>query len=153
MAHTVDFEETLQEILKRGTDTASKDWMEAINNEYGSVPLIYQKMAKKPEVLLSHLMYKDSIFETSSIEPKMIELISIAVGAALNCNHCVEYHMSSALKKGATKEEILEVVLIAGSLAQAAVLADAYRIIDNGSNNGCGASCEVNGIRLKKNGD
>jgi len=98
-------------------------------------------------------MYKDAIIETSSIEPKMIELISIAVGAALNCNHCVEYHMNSALKKGATKEEILEVVLIAGSLAQAAVLADAYRIIDVGTTNGCGASCEVNGVRLKKNGE
>lgn len=152
MAHTVDFEETLQEILKRGTDSASRDWLEGIKDEYGSVPLIYQKMAKKPEVLLSHLMFKDAIAETSSIDPKMIELISVAVGAALNCNHCVEYHMNSALKKGATKEEILEVVLIAGSLAQAAVLADAYRIIDVGTN-GCGASCEINGIGLKKNGD
>ncbi len=151
MAHTVDFEDTLQEILKRGTEAASKDWLEGIKEEYGSVPLIYQKMSKKPEVLLSHLMYKDAIFETSSIDPKTIELISIAVGAALNCNHCVEYHMNSALKKGATKDEILEVVLIAGSIAQAAVLADAYRIIDVSSTNGCGASCEVNSVKLKKN--
>lgn len=153
MAHTVDFEDTIQEILKRGTDIASKDWLEGIEEEYGSVPLIYQKMSKKPEVLLSHLMYKDAIVETSSIEPKMIELISVAVGAALNCNHCVEYHMNSALKKGATKDEILEVVLLAGSLAQAAVLADAYRIIDNNTANGCGPSCEINGFKLKKNGD
>ncbi|MDE4908979.1 carboxymuconolactone decarboxylase family protein [Methanogenium marinum] len=153
MAHTVDFEDTLQEILKRGTETAAKDWLEGIQEEYDSVPLIYQKMSKKPEVLLSHLMFKDAITETSSIDPKMIELISIAVGAALNCNHCVEYHMSAALKKGATKDEILEVVLIAGSLAQAAVLADAYRIIDTGTTNGCGASCEVNGVKLKKNGE
>ena len=151
MAHTVDFEDTLQEILKRGTEAAAKDWLEGIQEEFDSVPLIYQKMSKKPEVLLSHLMFKDAIIETSSIDPKMIELISIAVGAALNCNHCVEYHMSSALKKGATKDEILEVVLIAGSLAQAAVLADAYRIIDTGTSNGCGASCEVNGVKLKKN--
>ncbi len=153
MEHSVDFEETLQEILKRGPKTASTDWLEGIKEEFGSVPLIYQKMAKKPEVLLSHLLYKDAIFETSSIEPKMVELISIAVGAALNCNHCVEYHMHSALKKGATKEEILEVVLIAGSLAQAAVLADAYRIIDVGTTNGCGATCEINSVKLKKNGD
>ncbi len=153
MAHTVDFEDTLQEILKRGKETASKDWLEGIKEEYGNVPLIYQKMSKKPEVLLSHLMFKDAITETTSIDPKMIELISIAVGAALNCNHCVEYHMGAALKKGATKDEILEVVLIAGSIAQAAVLADAYRIIDKGISNGCGASCEVNGVKLKKNED
>jgi alkylhydroperoxidase/carboxymuconolactone decarboxylase family protein YurZ len=61
--------------------------------------------------------------------------------------------MHSALKKGATKDEILEVVLIAGSLAQAAVLADAYRIIDAGTANGCGATCDTNGVKLKKNGD
>ena len=34
MAHTVDFEDTLQEILKRGTETASHDWLEGIKEEY-----------------------------------------------------------------------------------------------------------------------
>lgn len=152
----LNYEETLQEIIDRGTTGASAEWLDVIKEEYGAVPLIYKKMAKKPEVLLSHLLFKEAIAKTSSLEPKMVELISLAVGAALNCRHCVEYHMNGALKKGATKEEILEVVLIAGSLAQAAVLADAYRVIDAGNGNGngneapCEDSCDLQGVSLKK---
>ena len=77
----------------------------------------------------------------------MIELISLAVGAALKCSHCVEYHMQSAIAKGATRAEILEVILIAGLLANAAVLADAYRVV-NGSDT-C-PSCDINGTSLNK---
>ncbi|MDT8356952.1 MAG: carboxymuconolactone decarboxylase family protein [Methanomicrobiaceae archaeon] len=104
-------------------------------------------MAERPEVLLSHLLYKGTVVETSSLKPKMVELISLAVSAALNCNHCVQYHIRAAQRKGATREEILEVILIAGSLAQATVLADAYRVMDKEAP--CEASCDVNGVNLK----
>jgi alkylhydroperoxidase/carboxymuconolactone decarboxylase family protein YurZ len=38
--------------------------------------------------------------------------------------------MQAALKKGATREEILEVILLAGLISNSSVLANAYRIID-----------------------
>jgi AhpD family alkylhydroperoxidase len=143
----VHFEKTLKEIIERGSDRAVVDWIKEIEDEYGAVPLIYQRMAERPEVLLSHLMYKNAVTETSSIEPKFVELISLAVSAALNCSHCLEYHLKAALTKGATREEILEVILIAGSLAQASVLADAYRVV-NGTVPACGATCDINGVKL-----
>ncbi|HVP93955.1 MAG TPA: carboxymuconolactone decarboxylase family protein, partial [Methanoregulaceae archaeon] len=40
------------------------------------------------------------------------------------------YHMQAAMKKGATREEILEVILLAGLISNSSVLANAYRIID-----------------------
>jgi len=148
----VEFNDSLREILKRGPEKASEDWMKSIGEEYGTVPLIFKRMSERPEVLLSHLLYKGAVAETSSIDPKYVELISLAVGAALKCNHCVEYHMKAALKKGATREEILEVVLIAGSLANAAVLADAYRVVDSNSDTStCGASCDLRGVRFGAN--
>ena len=145
----VDFEKMLKEIGERGLEKTAEDCLQKIEEEAGSVPLIFRRMAERPEVLLSHLLYKSAVAETSSIEPKFVELISLAVSAALNCSHCVEYHMKTALKKGATRAEILEVILIAGSLANASVLADAYRVVDpNGES--CGASCDVNGFGLKR---
>jgi AhpD family alkylhydroperoxidase len=143
----VTFEDLLKEIIDSGSEKAAAEWLESIKEEYGIVPLIFQRMAERPEVLLSHLLYKGTVVETSSLEPKMVELISLAVSAALNCNHCVQYHIRAAVRKGATREEILEVILIAGSLAQATVLADAYRVMDKETP--CEASCDVNGVKLK----
>ena len=125
-----DFEDLLREIADRGAEETSKEWMENIEQEYGRTPLIFRRMAEAPEVLISHLLYKGTVTQTSTLNPKYVELISLAVGAALRCQHCTGYHMQAALKKGATREEILEVVLIAGLISNSSVLANAYRIID-----------------------
>ena len=144
----VDFETFLMKIADCGKEKSAKDLLEKVGKETGEVPLIYKKMAKKPEVLISHLLYKSAVTETSTLEPKIVELISLAVGAALNCPHCTEYHMRTAKAKGATKDEILEAILLAGSLAQASVLADAYRVIE-AEEESCKGSCELNGFSFK----
>jgi hypothetical protein len=46
------------------------------------------------------------------------------------CPHCTGYHMQAAVRMGATREEILEVILIAGMISNSSVLANAYRIFD-----------------------
>jgi AhpD family alkylhydroperoxidase len=125
-----EFEETLSEIVGRGADRIAEEWMDDIEHEYGRTPLIFRRMAERPEVLISHLLYKGTVTRTSALDPKYVELISLAVGAALRCQHCTGYHMQAAIKKGATREEILEVILIAGLISNSSVLANAYRIID-----------------------
>ena len=143
----MDFVKILARVAERGSDAIAKEFLREIEAEYGRVPLIFERMAERPEILISHLLYKGSVVETSQLDPKTIELISLAVGAALKCSHCIEYHMQAAMAKGATRAEILEVILIAGMLANAAVLADAYRVV-NGSDP-C-PSCDINGMGLKK---
>jgi AhpD family alkylhydroperoxidase len=104
--------------------------MKVIEEDYGRVPLIFKRMGERPEVLISHLLYKGTVAQTSPLDPKYVELISMAVGAALKCPHCTGYHMQAATRMGATREEILEVILIAGLISNSSVLANAYRIID-----------------------
>jgi len=125
-----EFEETLNGIVEKGAFKTSRQWLEEIEHEYGRTPLIFKRMAERPEVLISHLLYKGTVTQTSALDPKYVELISMAVGAALRCQHCTGYHMQAALKKGATRDEILEVILIAGLISNSSVLANAYRIID-----------------------
>jgi AhpD family alkylhydroperoxidase len=125
-----DFEETLTQIVQKGASRTSKEWIADIEEEYGRTPLIFKRMSERPEVLISHLLYKGTVTRTSSLDPKYVELISLAVGAALRCQHCTGYHMQAALKKGASRDEILEVILIAGLISNSSVLANAYRIID-----------------------
>lgn len=130
MKEKEEFEHTLQKIISLGADETAVQWMENIDEEYGRAPLIFKKMAERPEVLISHLLYKNAVTKTSALDRKTIELISMAVGAALRCPHCTSYHMQAAAKKGASREEILEVILLAGMISNSSVLANAYRIFD-----------------------
>ena len=125
-----DFEERLRQILERGDRETAEDWLKLVEKEYGRTPLIFKRMAERPEVLISHLLYKGTVAETSALDPKYVELICMAVGAALKCPHCTGYHMLAAMKMGASREEILEVILLAGLIANSSVLANAYRIFD-----------------------
>lgn len=130
MKEIEDFEHTLEKIISRGAEETAVQWMDNIDEEYGRAPLIFKKMAERPEVLISHLLYKNAVTKTSSLDRKTIELISMAVGAALRCPHCTSYHMQAAAKKGASREEILEVILLSGMISNSSVLANAYRIFD-----------------------
>lgn len=130
MSDISEFEDLLTQIINRGCKETAEEWMQDIESEYGRTPLIFRRMGERPEVLISHLLYKGTVAKTSSLDPKYVELISLAVGAALRCQHCTGYHMQAALKKGATREEILEVILLAGLISNSSVLANAYRIID-----------------------
>ncbi|HDS63793.1 MAG TPA: carboxymuconolactone decarboxylase family protein [Methanofollis liminatans] len=141
----MNFEEKIATILKEGTGTVSARWLREIEEEFGRAPLIQKRMGERPEVLVSHLLYRDAIFETSHLDPKYIELISLAVGAALKCRHCVDYHMQAAMAKGATRDEILEVILIAGLASNASVLADAYRVMDETRPDEPCISCDIQG--------
>jgi len=124
---TEGYEQIIRSVLESGAAETAQSWMDAILAENGRIPLIFERMAERPEVLVSHLLYKTAVLKTSSLEPKYVELISIAVSAALRCNHCTDYHVQAAIRKGATKDEILEAILIAGLTSQSTVLADAYR--------------------------
>jgi AhpD family alkylhydroperoxidase len=125
-----EFEEKLAQIVAHGADVTADEWMQKIEEEYGRVPLIFKRMGERPEVLISHLLYKGTVAQTSPLDPKYVELISLAVGAALKCPHCTGYHMQAAFKMGASREEILEVILLAGMISNSSVLANSYRIFD-----------------------
>ena len=125
-----EFEEKLATIVAQGADVTADEWMKVIEEDYGRVPLIFKRMGERPEVLISHLLYKGTVAQTSPLDPKYVELISMAVGAALKCPHCTGYHMQAATRMGASREEILEVILIAGMISNSSVLANAYRIFD-----------------------
>jgi AhpD family alkylhydroperoxidase len=144
----LEFEDRLAQIVSQGADVTAEQWMKVIEEEYGRVPLIFKRMGERPEVLISHLLYKGTVAETSPLDPKYVELISMAVGAALKCPHCTGYHMQAAMKMGATRDEILEVILLAGMISNSSVLANAYRIVDDKMEK-C-IPCEVKGVTKKK---
>ncbi len=103
-------------------------------------------MKNSPELLVSRIIYEDAIVrESKRLDAKTIELISISVAAALRCEHCLKLHIRVAQRLGVTKEEIFDTILIAGSLSNAAVLAEGPRAMD-AEKLGLKDECEVGGI-------
>jgi AhpD family alkylhydroperoxidase len=143
------FEEKLAHIVDIGAEETAEEWMRDIEQEYGKVPLVFKRMGERPEVLISHLLYKGTVAQTSPLDPKYVELISMAVGAALKCPHCTGYHMQAAIRMGATREEMLEVILLSGMISNSSVLANAYRIFDEKVEK-C-VPCEITGAEQERN--
>lgn len=141
----LDFNEALREVEANGAQKTASDWLKRVEEQYGNAPLIYKKLEDSPEALISHLMYKNAVTAAGALPQKTVELISLAVGAALRCDHCTSYHMHVAQKIGVTKEEILETVLLAGMLSQSSILANAYRVVEpiSEEKKECGVSCAV----------
>jgi len=123
--------EKIERILKKDPEKAVEELLKEVKKVYGEIPYIFNFMREMPELLVPKILYDSAIIrEFKRLDPKTIELISIAVSAALRCNHCLRMHIRVAQRLGISKEEIFDAVLIAGSLANASVLADSTRVMD-----------------------
>ena len=71
----------------------------------GAVPLIFKRMGERPEVLISHLLYKGTVAQTSPLDPKYVELISMAVHVG-DIRTCVLHPASSTHRQLSAEEQI-----------------------------------------------
>ncbi len=136
----------IEKILKKEPDEAAEELLKEVEKFYGEVPYILNFMKGSPELLVSKIIYENAIVrEFKRLDAKTVELISIGVAAALRCEHCLKLHIRVAQKLDVTKEEIFDAILIAGSLSNAAVLAEGTRAMD-AEKLGLKDECEVCGI-------
>ena len=140
----------LEKILKKEPDEAAEELLKEVEKAYGEIPYILNFMKQSPELLVAKILYDNEIIrEFKRLDAKTIELISIGISAALRCEHCLKLHIRVAQRLGATKEEIFDAILIAGSLSNAAVLAEGTRAMDAEVKE----ECEVCGMPEEKETD
>ena len=48
-----------------------------------------------------------------ALEPRVKELMALAIAIALHCDGCIAFHVHDALDAGATREEIIETIGVA----------------------------------------
>jgi AhpD family alkylhydroperoxidase len=87
-------------------------------------------MKDNPEILITKILHNNAILRSSNLDMKTIELISIAVSAAMRCSHCLKLHIRVAANMGITDDQIAAAVFLAGNLVNASVLATATRHLD-----------------------
>ena len=65
---------------------------------------------QKSEVYKTFVTMEETTFRNSAITKKNKELIATGISVAINCESCMEWHISQAMKDGATEAEVLEAI-------------------------------------------
>jgi len=77
--------------------------------------------------------------EGGHLEPRVRELVSLAVALTTQCGYCLEVHTQAAKRLGVTREELAEVVFIAAAVRAGASVGHgllALRLFDDGEDEG-----------------
>ncbi|MEK6420318.1 MAG: carboxymuconolactone decarboxylase family protein [Burkholderia gladioli] len=64
------------------------------------------------------------------LEPKLHELIALAVAVTTRCDGCIAVHVQKAVEHGATREEIAEALGVAVALNAGAALTYSARVLE-----------------------
>ncbi|MDP2216267.1 MAG: carboxymuconolactone decarboxylase family protein [Methanolobus sp.] len=124
--------EKIKKILDQEPEEAVAELLEDVEERYGEIPYIINFMKDMPSLFISRMIYENSVMrQMDFIDPKTVELISIAVASALRCEYCLRTHVRVAKRLGISKEEMFSATLIAATISSAAVLAEGTRSLDS----------------------
>ncbi|AMR80573.1 carboxymuconolactone decarboxylase family protein [Cupriavidus nantongensis] len=83
-----------------------------------------------PEVMAGLAKLNEFVAKPGHLEPKMHELIALAVAVTTRCDGCISVHTQKAAEYGATREEIAEALGVAIALNAGAALVYSARVLD-----------------------
>lgn len=89
-----------------------------------------KKAALAPKNLEAWRNFSKTVFEPGALDEKTKQLIAIAVSHVTQCPYCIRSHSKQALRKGATKEEIMEAIWVAAEMRAGAAYAHATIAMD-----------------------
>jgi AhpD family alkylhydroperoxidase len=80
-------------------------------------PLARELRHAIPSVYDGFTSMSKAAFEAGALEPKVKELIALAIAVAVRCDGCIASHASGAARKGATAQEAAEAIGVAIALS------------------------------------
>ncbi len=85
--------------------------------------LAEKKAALAPKNIEAWRNFSKTVFEAGALDEKTKQLIAVAVAHVTQCPYCIRSHTPQALRKGATKEEIMEAIWVAAEMRAGAAYA------------------------------
>ena len=83
-----------------------------------------------PELMRGLMTMDKAAAKTGRLEPKVHELIALAVAVTTRCDGCIAVHTEKAVAHRATREEIAEALGVAIALNAGAALTYSARVLD-----------------------
>ncbi len=94
----------------------------------GELGFILKVLKERPRNFNRFLLKGMAIYrEPSALDRKTVELVALGAAAALRCDHCLEAHMQRAMEVGASLDEIMDALLVAGAISESSTLSVALR--------------------------
>jgi AhpD family alkylhydroperoxidase len=107
----------------------NKNWLGITTDMTAAVK---ELRAGTPDVMREFSAIARAALEAKALDTKTKELIALAISVATRCGPCIGFHAQSAVKLGATRDEVMETMGIAiymgagPSVMYAAKAVDAY---------------------------
>ncbi len=89
-----------------------------------------QRAALAPETMEAFRNFGKAVFKDGALPEKTKQLIAVAVAHVTQCPYCIHDHTTRALRKGASKEEIMEAIWVASEMRAGAAYAHSALAID-----------------------
>ena len=106
----------------------SDELAEALVGKGGELGFLLKTLKERPRTFNPYLLKGMTVYkEPKSLDRKTAELAAVAAAAALHCEHCLEAHMARALAEGATLDDIMDTILVAGAISESSMLSVAFR--------------------------
>jgi len=83
-----------------------------------------------PDVVRGYAQLGNAGAKTGHLDAKTRELIALAVAVTRQCDGCITTHTDTAVKHGATREEIMEALGVAIAVNAGATLVYSARVMD-----------------------
>ena len=83
-----------------------------------------------PEINDAFVAFSKSVFKAGALDAKNKQLIAVAAAHVTQCPYCIRGHVKQALRAGATREEVMEAVLVAAEMRAGAAVAHSNLALD-----------------------
>ncbi|MGD9555774.1 MAG: carboxymuconolactone decarboxylase family protein [Mangrovibacterium sp.] len=98
-------------------------------------PTVTKELADKrtalaPEVMEAWNNFSKTVFKEGALPEKTKQLIAVAVAHVTQCPYCIKSHTRQALRKGASKEEIMEAIWVASEMRAGGAYAHSLIALD-----------------------
>jgi AhpD family alkylhydroperoxidase len=101
---------------------------DAVVKNRGELGYVLNVLKERPRTFNPYLLKGMAVYkEPKALDKKTAELVAVAAAASLHCEHCLEAHMMGAIAEGATLDEIMDTLLVAGSIAESSLYSVAFR--------------------------
>lgn len=83
-----------------------------------------------PQIIETWRNFSRTVFKEGALDEKTKQLIAVAVAHVTQCPYCIHSHTETAMRKGASKEEIMEAVWVAAEMRAGAAYAHSALAMD-----------------------
>ncbi len=102
--------------------------LKRIEEEYGFVPVVNQVLSTRPDMFIPMANVSNAILEgKGELDHKTRYLCAVAAATAVGGEHCVRVQTRHAIDAGASRDEVLESMVIGSYMAMTRAQSYAFR--------------------------